>query len=107
MEDFKHLKVGSKAHDLTLSVYRKSSTFPKEEMYVLTSQMRRAAGSVGATVAEGCGRRCDGEMNRFLQSHAAPPMSWNIICFWRETWVFSAPPISRISRRRCLRFSAC
>jgi len=67
MEDFKHLRVWAKAHELTLNVYRKTRCFPKEEMYGLTSQMRRSAASVGANIAEGCGRRSDGEMRRFLQ----------------------------------------
>lgn len=67
MEDFKDLRVWEKAYDLTLNVYKKSREFPKEEMYGLTSQLRRAASSVGANIAEGCGRRSDPEMRRFLQ----------------------------------------
>jgi four helix bundle protein len=67
MEDFKNLKVWTKAHELTLVVYRRTRVFPKEEMYGLTSQLRRAAASIGANIAEGCGRRSDGEMKRFLQ----------------------------------------
>src|ERR1700733_16264452 len=67
MEDFKDLKVWMKAHELTLAVYRGTRSFPKEEMYGLTSQLRRAASSIGANIAEGCGRRSDGEMRRFLQ----------------------------------------
>jgi four helix bundle protein len=67
MEDFKDLRVWEKAYDLTLNVYKKSPEFPKEEMYGLTSQLRRAASSVGANIAEGCGRRSDPEMRRFLQ----------------------------------------
>jgi four helix bundle protein len=67
MEDFKDLKVWTKAHELTLAVYRRTRVFPKEEMYGLTSQLRRAAASIGANIAEGCGRRSDGEMKRFLQ----------------------------------------
>jgi four helix bundle protein len=67
MEDFKDLRVRGKAHQLTLSVYRKTHGFPKEEMYGLTSELRRASSSVGANIAEGCGRRSDGEMRRFLQ----------------------------------------
>jgi four helix bundle protein len=66
MEDFKNLRVWVKAHELTLMVYGKTREFPKQEAYGLTSQMRRAAASVGANIAEGCGRRSDGEMNRFL-----------------------------------------
>ncbi len=42
MEDFKDLRVWVKAHDLTLAVYLKTRSFPKEEMYGLTSQLRRA-----------------------------------------------------------------
>jgi four helix bundle protein len=67
MEDFKDLKVWTKAHQLTLAVYRHTRTFPKEEMYGLTSQLRRSTASIGANIAEGCGRRSDAEMRRFLQ----------------------------------------
>jgi four helix bundle protein len=68
MEDFKDLRVWAKAHELTLTVYQKTQGFPKQEMYGLTSQMRRSVASVGANIAEGCGRRSDGEMRRFLQT---------------------------------------
>jgi four helix bundle protein len=67
MTDFKQLKVWKKAHEMALSTYRQTATFPKEEMYGLTSQLRRSAASIGANIAEGCGRRSDGEMYRFLQ----------------------------------------
>jgi four helix bundle protein len=67
MEDFKNLKVWRKAHGLTLAVYQRTRTFPKDEIYGLTSQTRRAAASIGANIAEGCGRRSDPEMKRFVQ----------------------------------------
>ena len=67
MEGFKNLKVWRKAHELTLVVYQQTRKFPRDEMYGLTSQIRRAAASVGANVAEGCGRRSDPEMRRFVQ----------------------------------------
>src|SRR5271163_3459653 len=67
MEDFKDLRVWGKAHELTLAVYQKTRAFPKEEMYGLTSQLRRASSSVGANIAEGCGRRSDAEIRRFVQ----------------------------------------
>ena len=67
MKDFKELKVWHKAYDLALRVYEASRSFPREEMYGLTSQLRRSAVSIGANIAEGCGRRSDGELVRFLQ----------------------------------------
>jgi four helix bundle protein len=67
MEDFKHLNVWRKAHELTMATYTRTRAFPNDEMYGLTSQIRRASASIGANIAEGCGRRSDPEMKRFLQ----------------------------------------
>jgi four helix bundle protein len=67
MEDFKDLKVWVKAHQLTLAIYQSTRKFPREEIYGLTSQIRRASASIGANIAEGCGRRSDPEMKRFVQ----------------------------------------
>jgi four helix bundle protein len=66
VKDFKELKVWAKAHQLTLHVYTVTRDFPRQEVYGLTSQMRRAAVSIAANIAEGCGRRSDGELTRFL-----------------------------------------
>jgi four helix bundle protein len=67
LKDFKELKVWQKAYKLSLAIYDTSRTFPREEIYGLTSQLRRSAVSIGANIAEGCGRRSDGELVRFLQ----------------------------------------
>ena len=67
MKDFKELRVWQKAHALTLEIYQATRSFPRDEIYGLISQIRRAAVSVGANIAEGCGRRSDGELRRFLQ----------------------------------------
>jgi len=67
LQSFKNLKVWEKAHFLTLDVYRSTKGFPKEEMYGLTSQMRRSSVSVGANIAEGCCRNGDKDFGRFLQ----------------------------------------
>jgi four helix bundle protein len=67
MRDFRELKVWEKAHRLTLSVYSATKAFPKDELYGLTSQVRRAASSVPANLAEGCGRETDAEFVRFCQ----------------------------------------
>jgi four helix bundle protein len=66
MKDFRELKVWQKAHRLTLAIYKVTKTFPKEELYGLTTQMRRSSASVAANIAEGCGRRTDGELCQFL-----------------------------------------
>ena len=67
MKGFRDLKVWTKAHELTLQAYKATAGFPKEEMYGLTSQIRRAAASIPANIAEGCGRNGDAELGRFLQ----------------------------------------
>lgn len=67
MKDFKKLKVWQKAHNLTLCVYKITRQFPKEELYGLTSQIRRASSSIPANIAEGCGRGGDTDFARFLQ----------------------------------------
>ena len=67
MRDYRDLKVWTKAHRLTLAIYRCTGTFPKAELFGLTSQIRRASVSIEANLAEGCGRRSDGEMARFVQ----------------------------------------
>ena len=67
MKDFRELKVWQKSHMLTLNIYKFTSTFPKEEMYGLTSQIRRSCASIAANIAEGCGRYGDAEFARFLQ----------------------------------------
>ncbi|MBC6936599.1 MAG: four helix bundle protein [Chloroflexi bacterium] len=66
MGDFKKLAVWEKAHRLTLAVYRASGSFPKDELYGLMSQIRRAAASIPTNIAEGSGRGGDRELVRFL-----------------------------------------
>jgi four helix bundle protein len=67
MRNYKDLQVWSKAHVLTLATYKSTQTFPGEERYGLTSQIRRSCASIAANLAEGCGRRSDGEMCRYVQ----------------------------------------
>jgi len=66
LRNFKDLVVWKKAHALTLALYVATRTFPKDELYGEISQIRRAAASIGANLAEGCGRRADGEFARFV-----------------------------------------
>jgi four helix bundle protein len=67
MRAFRDLAVWRKAHGVTLETYRSTQSFPKSELYGLTSQIRRAAASVCANIAEGCGRRGKADFARFLQ----------------------------------------
>jgi four helix bundle protein len=67
MQSFRNLKVWEKAHAVTIEIYTASRSFPKEELYGLTSQMRRASASIGANIAEGSCRKGDTEFGRFLQ----------------------------------------
>jgi four helix bundle protein len=67
VQSFKNLKVWEKAHILTLDVYKSSKSFPRDEIYGLTSQMRRSSASIGANIAEGSCRKGDCEFGRFLQ----------------------------------------
>jgi len=66
MKDFRDLQVWHKAHQLTLDSYKVTNGFPKHELFGMTSQIRRAAVSIAANVAEGCGKRGNGEFQRFL-----------------------------------------
>lgn len=65
MKDFHDLKVWQKAHQLTLVVYQLTANFPREELYGLTTQIRRSSSSIAANLAEGCGRNGDAELARF------------------------------------------
>jgi four helix bundle protein len=67
MKDFRSLMVWERGHRLTLLIYKESYGFPKEEIYGLTSQIRRASSSIPINIAEGCGRGSDADFARFLQ----------------------------------------
>jgi four helix bundle protein len=67
MRDFKTLIVWKKAHSLAIETYKTTITFPKDELYSLVSQIRRAAISIPANIAEGCGRGSSSEFRYFIQ----------------------------------------
>ena len=66
MKNFRDLYVWHKSHALTLECYKLTRDFPKHELYGITSQMRRCAASIAANIAEGCGKRGNGDFQRFL-----------------------------------------
>ena len=65
-KNFRDLIAWQKAMDLVEEVYKLTRDFPKEEVYALTSQMRRASVSVPSNIAEGEGRRSGNEFGHFL-----------------------------------------
>lgn len=66
MRDFKKYDIWQLSHSITLEIYKITSNFPKEEIYGLSSQIRRAVSSIPTNISEGCGRNSDKEFNQFL-----------------------------------------
>ncbi|HET7564664.1 MAG TPA: four helix bundle protein [Gemmatimonadaceae bacterium] len=67
MQNFRKLRVWQRAHALTLAIYRSTKAFPAIERYGLSAQLRSAAISIAANIAEGCGHASDGSMRRHVQ----------------------------------------
>jgi four helix bundle protein len=63
---FQDLQVWQRAMEMTVSIYEATQAFPREEIYGLTSQLRRASVSVASNIAEGRGRLSQGEFRQFL-----------------------------------------
>ena len=66
VKTFKDLKVWQKAYDLVLEIYKATKSFPSEEKYGITSQIRRAAVAIPSNIAEGYGRRYLKQYIQFL-----------------------------------------
>ncbi|HET9283335.1 MAG TPA: four helix bundle protein [Candidatus Angelobacter sp.] len=82
MKNFRDLKVWEKAHALVLLCYEATKPFPRNEIFGLVSQIRRAGSSIPANIAEGCGRRGNAELHRFLQIAMGSATSLNITYFY-------------------------
>ncbi|MEK6864292.1 MAG: four helix bundle protein [Nanoarchaeota archaeon] len=65
-QDHTQLEVYNRAYAFALEVYKATAGFPKEEQFGITSQLRRAASSIGANISEGCGRKTDKDFANFL-----------------------------------------
>jgi four helix bundle protein len=81
MGDFVKLTVWQKAHAVALAVYRETARWPKHELFGLVSQSRRAAVSVPANIAEGCGKNSDAELARHARGSlgSASELSYYLI----------------------------
>jgi len=81
MKDFRDLRVWEKTHALTLEIYAITAKFPRQELYGLTCQIRRCSVSIGANIAEGCGKRGNNEFQRYLQisSGSASELDYHLL----------------------------
>lgn len=66
MRNYKKLEIWEISKNISLNVYKTTSSFPKTEQYGLTSQIRRAAVSVPSNIAEGCGKNTSSDLAKFI-----------------------------------------
>lgn len=66
MRDYRKYEIWKKSHQLALDVYRVTKSFPKEEMYGITSQLRRCSLSIPTNIVEGSGRNSQKEFAHFI-----------------------------------------
>ena len=100
MRDHTKLRAFVLADEVAMRTYRETLDFPKEEVYGLTAQMRRAAVSVPSNIVEGCARESQGEYLRTLKSPL--PRSGNCTTRWicHAGWAISAGP-KQTTTKRC------
>jgi four helix bundle protein len=89
MRNFRELHVWNKAHHLVLDVYHVTGSFPREELFGITSQTRRAATSIPANIAEGCGRGSNADLARFLQiaNGSASELEYHLLLAHDLSWL--------------------
>lgn len=100
MKDFHDLQVWHKAHAFVLKLYPETKAFPREELYGLTSQIRRAAISIPTNIAEGCGRDGDAELCRFclIAMGSASEVEYQLLLA-RELGFLSAESFEPLNRQ--------
>ena len=94
------MRVWQKAHRLTLAVYQITSCFPREELYGLTSQLRRACSSIPANLAEGCGRTGSAELARYcsIAMGSASELEYHLLLA-RDLKLINAEDHTELSQR--------
>jgi four helix bundle protein len=100
MKDFRQLSVWQKSHELTLAIYKLTRSFPREEMYGLTTQIRRACSSIPANIAEGCGKDGDAELARYcgIARGSASELEYHLLLA-RDLKLLQADNYAQISER--------
>lgn len=93
IHNFRELIVWQKSMALSMEIYTQTKSFPREELFGIVSQMRRAATSIPANIAEGAGRATDTELTRFLSIAEGS-------AFELETWLIMCGNIGYIDKER-------
>jgi len=104
---FQDLLVWQKAHLFVLAVYRATETFPKHEVYGLSSQFRRAAVSIAANIAEGFRKRNKTDKARFLniaQGSAEECRYYMILS--KDLGYYDAPEVNSLLHEVCILLEA-
>lgn len=97
MQDFKKLDVWRESFELAKKVYEITAKFPKQEDYGLTSQLRRAAVSISANIAEGTGRSTPADFNKFLyQSLGSAKETENLLMLSQELKLITLPTYNEL-----------
>jgi four helix bundle protein len=95
MKNLKDLIVWQKAHVFVLAVYKTTRSFPKEELFNLTSQLRRAGTSIPTILAEGCGRFSQKEFARYIQIGLGSALEIEYLVFYPSSLAICRPKITR------------
>src|SRR5438093_468885 len=100
MKDFCQLKVWQWAHELTMAIDHVTATFPRDEIYGLVSQMRRASCSIASNIAEGCGREGDAELSHFcvIARDSASELEYQILLAY-DLKMLPATPYKQLTQQ--------
>ena len=107
MGDFTKLAVWRKAHELARSIYEETSRWPKHELFGLTSQARRAAVSIPAYIAEGCGKNSDAELARHARVSMGSGSELSYYLILAHDLATCRVLAATSDRTRCPRSAAC
>jgi len=101
MTKYERIHAWRASHELAKAVYRATKSFPREELYGITSQLRRAALSVPTNIVEGAARRSSGEFRQFLNiAWSSLAEIWYQLLFSKEFGYLSPGAWSRLERMR-------
>ncbi len=102
MGSFRKLRAWQASHQLALEVYKATAGFPRREDYALSAQMRRAAASIPANLAEGCGRHGDAELGRFTRIALGSATELESHLLLARELEYLDPTVSESLEKQCL-----